>query len=779
MGVWLLGCGGVASLTLFGSGESEAESQSRGGAAAAARGGEAAAGGRTSSFFTALRPEHCTPQPQPGRRRGHGAPLDASSPHTRSPDASSPDVTTSGSSSSGGGGGSGSGSSGGSSGGGGVAAARVMAPSVLPPPPSVAAPHASFASPMAPATHFVQATPLAHQRRGQPGQPGRMDRTGHAELLASPVSARLHPYPYHGGYSGAPSLSRAALRLHPCFYSLVALHAATNLEWLRFLPWSRGSGTQPHNSGALPHKGTKPHGGGAKPHDGGAKPHGGAKLHAHAHAHVHAVTGDGLPRLWMSRARAWLLLLSQSVPQLLLQSLLLSRLGATSTDLGPLQSLLAFSLCCSVAALVPRAARCCRAYAAAPRVALKRATPSPLARHHRAAHAPEPILLRTQSWVADTLPRGKPYHDTPYHNTPYHNTPYHNTPYHNTPYHKSLRADFGVDSAASPTPRGYPPGMVRTPQLCALEEHVRAGLAAQACTPHTSLHPHATERATPCTQPATPCTQQPATPRAQPATPCTQPATPCPQAAWLTRQQLVSRGLASAEGREFQGGEGGSSASASDDVPNNNSNNSSNSEAIAAQRQWLRSQELLAVTPFSVGEELRAPTPLVPSPMATLGDTPPASACLPPSFLSPRRLSASEILPPPCLPDEGEEGAPVGLDLLALGGADPLPVAPSRPPPPPQHRRKQAGPPLHLRTAPPAGAATACAAAATCAVGAGTRGGAPGGGTEGGWKGAGNQSGAAVDGALAPLRASSQTPDPPTRQRGLANSESWSPPSTM
>ena len=163
-----------------------------------------------------------------------------------------------------------------------------------------------------------------------------------------------------------------------------------------------------------------------------------------------------------------------------------------------------------MASLVPRAARCCRAYAAAPRVALKRATPSPLVRHHRAAPAPDPILLRTQSWVADTLPRGKPYHDTPYHNTPY----------HNTPYHKSLRADFGFDSVASPTPPpGYPPGsaqrgggggpdrlgrpsranpaVVRTPQLCALEEHVRAGRAAQARpTParnlvQRSLRPHA------------------------------------------------------------------------------------------------------------------------------------------------------------------------------------------------------------------------------------------------------------------------------------------------
>ena len=129
---------------------------------------------------------------------------------------------------------------------------------------------------------------------------------------------------------------------------------------------------------------------------------------------------------------------------------------------------------------MPRAARCCRAYAAAPRVALKRATPSPLVRHHRAALAPDPILLRTQSWVSDTLPGGQPYRDKPYAN--------------NTPYHKSLRADFGFDSAApSPTPpRGYPPGcvpgrtgraipaVVRTPQLQSLEEHVRAGQAAQA-----------------------------------------------------------------------------------------------------------------------------------------------------------------------------------------------------------------------------------------------------------------------------------------------------------
>ena len=172
MGVWLLGCGGVASLTLFGSGDSQAESQARSGGAA--RGGEATAG-RTSSFFTALRPAHCTPRPQPGRQGGHRVPLDATSPRTSSPDATSPDVTTSGSSS---GGGSGSGSSGGSGGGsgggggGGDAAARVLSPSVLAPlPPSVAALHASFASPAAPATRFVQATPLAHQRRGHPGQP--------------------------------------------------------------------------------------------------------------------------------------------------------------------------------------------------------------------------------------------------------------------------------------------------------------------------------------------------------------------------------------------------------------------------------------------------------------------------------------------------------------------------------------------------------------------------------------------------------------------------------
>ena len=264
----------------------------------------------------------------------------------------------------------------------------------------------------------------------------------------------------------------------------------------------------------------------------------------------------------------------------------------------------------------------------------------------------------------------------------------------------------------------------------------------------------------------------------------------------------MSQGLASAEGREFQGVEGARESIASlllGDTPSAkqylraHSNNSNHNEAIAAQRQWLRAQELLAATPFSLGEELRrdplpsyhpfslgeelrAPTPLVPSPMAALGDTPPVSALFPPSFLSPRRLSASEILPPPCLPDEGEEGGPVGLDLRALGGAAPLPVVPSRPPPPPQHRRrhrKQAGAPLHLRTAPPAATTSTCAAAAACAVGPGNRGGAP-----GGWRDAGNQS-SALEGAFAPLRAPSQTPEPPTRQRGLANSESWSPPSTM
>ena len=247
----------------------------------------------------------------------------------------------------------------------------------------------------------------------------------------------------------------------------------------------------------------------------------------------------------------------------------------------------------------------------------------------------------------------------------------------------------------------------------------------------------------------------------------------------------MSQGLASAEGREFQGGEGARESIASlllGDTPSAkqylraHSNNNNHNEAIAAQRQWLRAQELLAATPFSLGEELRAPTPLVPSPMAALGDTPPVSALFPPSFLSPRRLSASEILPPPCLPDEGEEGAPVGLDLRTLGGAAPLPVVPSRPPPPPQHRRrhrKQAGAPLHLRTAPPAATTSTCAAAAACAVGPGNRGGAP-----GGWRDAGNQS-SALEGAFAPLRAPSQTPEPPTRQRGLANSESWSPPPTM
>ena len=286
---------------------------------------------------------------------------------------------------------------------------------------------------------------------------------------------------------------------------------------------------------------------------------------------------------------------------------------------------------------------------------------------------------------------------------------------------------------------------------------------------------------TPCAQAATLCAEPP-TPCAQPATPCpsAQPAAPRTQAAWLTRQQLVSQGLASTEGREFQGGEGGGT-SVSEGVRKKNNN----SEAIAAQRQWLRAQELLAATPFSLGEELRAPTPLMPSPMAALGDTAPVSAGLPPSLFSPRRLSASEILPPPCLPDEGEEGVPFGLDLRALGGADPLPlpVVLSRPTPPRQHRRrghKQAGPPLHLRTAPPA-ATTCTAAAATCAVGAGNRGGAPrgAGGAPGGWRDAGNQSGSALDCAFAPLRALSQTPDPPARQRGLANSESWSPPPTM
>ena len=79
---------------------------------------------------------------------------------------------------------------------------------------------------------------------------------------------------------------------------------------------------------------------------------------------------------------------------------------------------------------------------------------------------------------------------------------------------------------------------------------------------------------------------------------------------------------------------------------------------------------------------------------------------LPPSLFSARRLSASEIFPPPRLPGEDEvEGEPFGLDLLALGGADPLPLVLSRPTPPRQQRqergRKQAGPPLHLRAAPP------------------------------------------------------------------------------
>jgi hypothetical protein len=196
----------------------------------------------------------------------------------------------------------------------------------------------------------------------------------------------------------------------------------------------------------------------------------------------------------------------------------------------------------------------------------------------------------------------------------------------------------------------------------------------------------------------------------------------------------------------------------------------------------LRAQELLAktpTTPFSLSEGLRAPTPpMPPSPTAALADTEPASAGLPPSLFSPRRLSASEILPPPRLPGEEKEGGePFGLDLLALGGADPLPLVLSRPSPPRQHRRegghKQAGPPLHLRTAPPT--ATTCAVAASCADGAASRRGAP-----GVWRDAGGQSGSALDCAVAPLQgALSQTPEPPVRRRGLADSDSWSPPSTM
>ena len=169
--------------------------------------------------------------------------------------------------------------------------------------------------------------------------------------------------------------------------------------------------------------------------------------------------------------------------------------------------------------------------------------------------------------------------------------------------------------------------------------------------------------------------------------------------------------------------------------------------------------------------------------MAAPADPSPASAGLPPSLFSARRLSASEIFPPPRLPGEDEvEGEPFGLDLLALGGADPLPLVLSRPTPPRQQRqergRKQAGPPLHLRAAPPT--ATACAVAASCADGDVNRGGAP-----GVWRGAGSQSGPVFDRAVAPLQgallqgALSQTPEPPVRRRGLADSDSWSPPSTM
>ena len=114
-----------------------------------------------------------------------------------------------------------------------------------------------------------------------------------------------------------------------------------------------------------------------------------------------------------------------------------------------------------------------------------------MARHQRAAFAPEPILLPAQSWVSDypsasdyalasgSLPRGKPPHrDQPDHHLSYGQR-------HLPPGPTSLRsgdtppADFALRSAASPppprerrpprkrypVPPGYPPG----------SEHRRAG----------------------------------------------------------------------------------------------------------------------------------------------------------------------------------------------------------------------------------------------------------------------------------------------------------------
>ena len=274
------------------------------------------------------------------------------------------------------------------------------------------------------------------------------------------------------------------------------------------------------------------------------------------------------------------------------------------------------------------------------------------------------------------------------------------------------------------------------------------------------------------------------------------------QARWMARQHLVGQGLAPANWG-VSGGEG-----ISEGVH----------EAIAAQRQWLCAQELLAATPSALDELLRSATPLRLSPMV---------ARFPPSLFSPH---ADEEV--------------VEVDLIALNGADPLsvvladdrraapaerlhlnrgpsslhaeaeaeesrgfrgsaeadesltradvtqqreaaPTGGAELPPPPQRRRRcsrHASAPLHLRAAPPAAADRAAAAthltAATCADGADGRSGAPGGGAEGSWRD-GDQSSALDCAFSAPLLALSQTPDPPTRQSGLANPESWSPPPTL
>ena len=145
-------------------------------------------------------------------------------------------------------------------------------------------------------------------------------RGGREELMvrtsAGDEAGGQDPFPMANGElmttHGLPALSLRALAMNYCFYHFViGMFAATNPEWLRFLPWR-------------------------------------------PHAYEAAV--DGLPSQRMSRTRAWLLLFSQSIPQLLLQTLLLFNMPSPS-GVGPLHLLLVFSICCSAAALGPRVKR--------------------------------------------------------------------------------------------------------------------------------------------------------------------------------------------------------------------------------------------------------------------------------------------------------------------------------------------------------------------------------------------------------------------------------------